>query len=43
MVAAKKTEKKVEEGYTTLISPTGFVTTVPDDIKDVLIDSGYTE
>ena len=41
--AAKEAEKKADEGYTALISPAGFVTTVHDDIKDVLIDSGYTE
>ena len=35
--------KTADEGYTVLVSPTGFVTTVPDDIKDRLIESGYTE
>ena len=32
-----------DEGYSVLTSPLGFKTTVPDDIKDRLIESGYTE
>lgn len=31
------------DGYTDVISPAGFVTSVPDSVKDLLIDSGYTE
>ena len=34
---------KADEGYTVLTSPLGFKTSVPDDIKDRLIESGYTE
>ena len=38
-----KVVEPVTEGYTVLSSPTGSKTTVPDSIKDVLIESGYTE
>ena len=38
-----KVVEPIEEGYTILTSPTGAKSTVPDSIKDILIDSGYTE
>lgn len=31
------------ESYTRLVSPTGHETTVPDSIRDALLESGYTE
>lgn len=42
--AAPATETpEVAEGYTVLINPlNGAVTTVPDEIVDALIQSGYT-
>jgi len=30
-----------EEGYTTLIGPSGAETSVPDSILEALVDSGY--
>lgn len=31
------------EGYSVVVSATGHETTVPDSIKQSLLDSGYTE
>jgi len=38
-----KVVEPLADGYIVLTSPTGTKTTVPDSIKDVLIESGYTE
>lgn len=42
MPAAKKNAAAAPDGYTVVVSPTGDETTVPDEIKDRLIESGYT-
>ena len=33
----------VAEGYTVVAGPSGAVSTVPDSILQVLLDSGYTK
>lgn len=38
-----KVVEPLQEGYSVLTSPTGASTTVPDSIKDILIESGYSE
>ena len=44
MPAKKADSPAVEAGYSVVVAPfTGAETTVPDDIKKVLIESGYTE
>lgn len=40
-VSAPVVAEKNIEGYTTLTAPSGAKTSVPDSIKDVLIESGY--
>lgn len=51
-MAARNTEETPEvepdteetpevEGYSKLKSPSGAVTTVPDSIKDILVEGGY--
>ena len=42
-MAEKKLPFKKLEGYTVVVSPSGAESTVPDEIRDILIDSGYTE
>lgn len=38
-----KVEAPKREGYTVVVSPFGVETTVPDEIRQVLFDSGYKE
>ena len=39
----KRSDKPTVEGYTTLVSPSGTETSVPDSILESLLDSGYTK
>jgi hypothetical protein len=39
----KQEAKPVVDGYTELVGPGGQVTSVPDSILDVLLDSGYVK
>lgn len=43
-MVAKRTEPKsdVPDGYTLVVSPFGAESTVPDAIRDALVESGYT-
>ena len=39
----KQEEKPAQEGYTTVVGPSGTETSVPDSILEALLDSGYTK
>lgn len=36
-------ESAARDGYLVMIAPDGFATTVPESIRDALIESGYTD
>lgn len=43
MVAKKQESVAAPDGYLVMVSPFGIETTVPEDIKYKLLESGYAE